>query len=194
MKIVVATGNAGKLREFKRILEPLGIETVSLKELSLSLTVEETGTTFAQNARLKAQAVQKATGLAAIADDSGLCVDALDGAPGVYSARYSGAGDDENNRKLLRELGEIPLEKRTARYVCAISCIFPGGEEITAQETCEGVIGFQPAGSHGFGYDPLFYVDKRSFGQWEDEEKDQISHRGKALRAFCQKIKEYQGK
>ena len=125
MKFVIATGNEGKLREFKRILEPMGLQAVSVKQLGLAFDVEETGSTFAQNARLKAEAAMKLTGLPAIADDSGLCVDALGGAPGVYSARYSGEGDEENNRKLLRELEQVPAEQRTGRYVCAICCVFP---------------------------------------------------------------------
>jgi XTP/dITP diphosphohydrolase len=192
MKFVIATGNEGKVREFKRILEPMGFEAVSMKELGLALEVEETGKTFAENARLKAGAACKAAGLPAIADDSGLCVDALGGAPGVYSARYSGLGDDENNQKLLRELADVPDGERTARYVCAICCCFPDGTFLTAEESCEGKIGYALSGSQGFGYDPLFYVGGRSFGQYSDEEKDAISHRGKALRLFCERLKERQ--
>ncbi len=192
MKFVIATGNEGKLREFKRILEPMGLQAVSVKQLGVAFDVEETGSTFAQNARLKAEAAMKLTGLPAIADDSGLCVDALGGAPGVYSARYSGEGDEENNRKLLRELEQVPAEQRTGRYVCAICCVFPDGRELTAEGTCDGVIGTAPSGDHGFGYDPLFYVGGRSFGQYEDEEKDAISHRGKALRQFAQALRRLQ--
>ena len=192
MKFVIATGNEGKVREFKRILEPMGFEAVSMKELGLALEVEETGKTFAENARLKAGAACQAAGLPAIADDSGLCVDALGGAPGVYSARYSGLGDDENNQKLLRELADVPDGERTARYVCAICCCFPDGTFLTAEESCEGKIGYALSGSQGFGYDPLFYVGGRSFGQYSDEEKDAISHRGKALRLFCERLKERQ--
>lgn len=192
MKVVIATGNQGKLREFKRILEPLGFEAVSMKELNLTLDVEETGDTFSENAQIKASAVCQAAGLPAVADDSGLCVDALDGAPGVYSARYSGQGDDQNNQKLLREMQGVPEEKRTARYVCAICCCFPDGTQLTAQASCEGKIGYGLSGSQGFGYDPLFYVGDRSFGQYGDEEKDAISHRGKALRLFCERLKERQ--
>lgn len=192
MKFVIATGNEGKVREFKRILEPMGFEAVSMKELGLALEVEETGKTFAENARLKAGAACKAAGLPAIADDSGLCVDALGGAPGVYSARYSGLGDGENNQKLLRELAEVPDGERTAQYVCAICCCFPDGTFLTAEESCEGKIGYALSGSQGFGYDPLFYVGGRSFGQYSGEEKDAISHRGKALRLFCERLKERQ--
>lgn len=193
MKFVIATGNEGKVREFKRILEPMGFEAVSMKELGIELEVEETGKTFAENARLKAGAACRAAGLAAIADDSGLCVDALGGAPGIYSARYSGLGDDENNQKLLRELADVPDEKRTARYVCAICCCFLDGTVLTAEQSCEGKIGYALSGSQGFGYDPLFYVDGRSFGQYGDGEKDAISHRGKALRLFCERLKQRQG-
>ena len=194
MKFVIATGNEGKVREFKRILEPMGFSVSSLKEMGLSLDVEETGTTFAENARIKAREACRLTGLAAIADDSGLCVDALGGAPGVYSARYSSEGDDGNNQKLLRELADVPEKQRTGRYVCAISCIFPDQTELTAEGTCEGRIGYELSGDHGFGYDPLFYVGNRSFGPYKDEEKDAISHRGKALRLFCEKLKEHQVK
>ena len=143
---------------------------------------------------LEAQEACRLTGLAAVADDSGLCVDALNGAPGIYSARYSGEGDDGNNQKLLRQLAGVPAEKRTGRYICAISCIFPDQTELTAEGICEGKIGYALSGDHGFGYDPLFYVGERSFGQYGDEEKDKISHRGKALRLFCEKLKEYQAK
>ena len=179
MKFVIATGNEGKVREFKRILEPMGFEVLSLKEMGLTLDVEETGTTFAENARIKAQEACRLTGLAA---------------PGIYSARYSGEGDDGNNQKLLRQLAGVPAEKRTGRYICAISCIFPDQTELTAEGICEGKIGYALSGDHGFGYDPLFYVGERSFGQYGDEEKDKISHRGKALRLFCEKLKEYQAK
>ncbi len=191
MKFVIATGNEGKVREFKRILEPMGFGAVSMKELGLALDVEETGKTFSENAYLKAEAVCRLTGLPAIADDSGLCVDALNGAPGVYSARYSGQGDDGNNQKLLDEMADVPPEKRTARYVCAICCCFPDGTRLTAQENCEGAIGYELSGEQGFGYDPLFYVGERSFGQYSDEEKDAISHRGKALRLFCETLKKH---
>ena len=192
MRIVLASDNAHKLREFREILSGFGIELISKKEAGCTQEVEETGTTFAENAFIKAEAVMRATGLPAIADDSGLCVDALGGGPGVYSARYSGMGDDANNEKLLRELQGVPYEKRTGRYACAICCLFPNGDELTAEGYCEGVIGFELSGNHGFGYDPLFYVGERSFGQYGDEEKDAISHRGKALREFVEKLKEYQ--
>ena len=192
MKFVIATGNEGKVREFKRILEPMGFEVLSLKEMGLTLDVEETGATFAENARIKAQEACRLTGLAAVADDSGLCVDALNGAPGIYSARYSGEGDDGNNQKLLRQLAGVPAEKRTGRYICAISCIFPDQTELTAEGICEGKIGYALSGDHGFGYDPLFLCPEygRSYAQITPEEKNRISHRAKALQGIKKIIDE----
>lgn len=190
-EIVIATGNEGKLREFKRMLEPLGIGVVSQSELCPGLSVEETGTTFEENAFLKAEAVHKLTGRAAIADDSGMCIDALDGAPGVYSARY--AGEDtpfsEKMRLLLKELENVPDEKRTARFTAHICYIDETGERIDVEESCEGTVGYAPAGNGGFGFDPIFMVGSRSFSEISDDEKDQISHRGKALRALTEKLK-----
>lgn len=189
MKFIIATHNKKKLAEMERILNPLGIEvsTAQLQE------VDETGTTFAENAYLKASAACKETGLPAIADDSGLAVDALNGAPGVYSARYAGehATDAQKMEKLLCELKGVPKEKRSARFVCSICCVFPSGDCITAQASCEGNIAFELTGDGGFGYDPIFLVGEQSFGQLSDEEKDRISHRGKALMLFSQKLQEY---
>lgn len=193
MKFMIATHNAKKLTELARILEPLGIRAVTDTEEGLSLPeVEETGTTFAENAYLKAESACKASGLPAIADDSGLMVDALDGAPGVYSARYAGEdGTPEDcNRKLLAALKGIPAEKRTARFASAICCVFPDGRCITAEGTCEGAIGTEPRGEGGFGYDPLFYVGEISFAEMTAEEKDAVSHRGVALRRFARKLQE----
>ena len=190
MKLIIATHNQDKVKEFRRILAPLSVtvETTKLDE------VEETGRTFEENARLKAAAACLATGLPAVADDSGLAVDALDGAPGVYSARYAGEGASsaDRNQKLLRALRSVPAEKRGARFVCAICCVFPNGNVITAQGECEGTIAFQTLGEGGFGYDPLFLVGNRSFGELSGEEKDRISHRGKALQEFAEKLKEYE--
>ena len=189
MKFIIATHNKKKLAEMERILNPIGIEvsTAQLQE------VDETGTTFAENAYLKANVACKETGLPAIADDSGLAVDALNGAPGIYSARYAGehATDLQKMEKLLYELKDVPKEKRTARFVCSICCVFPNGDYITAEGTCEGTIAFELTGDGGFGYDPIFLVGKQSFGQLSDEEKDRISHRGKALMLFSQKLQEY---
>lgn len=189
MKLIVATNNAHKLVEFGRILAPLGIEVHSQKEYCPDLDVEETGTTFAANARLKAEAVYKATGLMAVADDSGLCVDALDGAPGVYSARYAGenATDAQKIEKLLDEMKDVPEEKRTARFVSAICCIGPD-LLLECEGVCEGTIGYECRGEGGFGYDPIFYVDGRSYSEMSGEEKDAISHRGRALRLFYEEM------
>lgn len=185
MKIIIATHNKNKLREMKRILEPMGYEVVTDTDLGITLSeVEENGETFLDNARIKAQAGCKESGLPCVADDSGLCVDYLGGEPGVYSARYSGVhGDDEaNNKKLLKKLQGVPEENRTAHFACAICLSFPDGREITAMGKCEGKIGFDKKGNNGFGYDPLFMVGHRSLAQMTSEEKDAISHRGNALK------------
>jgi XTP/dITP diphosphohydrolase len=190
MKLILATHNPDKVREFQRILSPLSIlvETAELDK------VEETGRTFEENALLKAEAACRATGLPAVADDSGLAVDALDGQPGVYSARYAGqgAGSADCNSKLLFELRNISAEKRGAQFVCAICCVFPNGDRITARGECAGSIAFAPRGAGGFGYDPLFLVGDKSFAELDGAEKDRISHRGRALREFAGKLKEYE--
>jgi XTP/dITP diphosphohydrolase len=197
MRFIIATHNAHKLIEMRRILEPLGIEAVTDTDLGIVLPeVEETGTTFAQNAHLKAAAACEFSGLPAIADDSGLMVDALDGAPGVYSARYAGenGNDQKNNEKLLNALKEVPDEKRGAQFVSAICCVFPDGSTITADGVVRGSIGYEPKGENGFGYDPLFrtieYPGKTS-AEISDEEKDAISHRGKALRQFAPLLEDF---
>ena len=190
MKIIIATHNKHKLQEMSRILSPMGYEVVTDLDLGIELTdAEENGETFLDNARIKAESGCKESGLPCIADDSGLCVDALDGAPGVYSARYSGVhGDDEgNNKKLLSELSGVPTEKRTAHFACAICVSFPDGSEVTATGKCEGYIGYEKRGTNGFGYDPLFMVGDRSLAEMTAEEKDAISHRGNALKEL-QKI------
>lgn len=194
MKFLLATKNKHKLIEFKRMLLPLGIELIGEEELPAPLTdVEETGTTFKENAMIKAVSACKETGMVAFADDSGLCVDALDGAPGVYSARYSGVhGDDAaNNRKLLKELEGVPYEKRTARYVAAIACVFPDGRSFVVEGTCEGHIDFEEHGSNGFGYDPMFITEIGCFGEVSAEEKDAISHRGNALKKLREELVKY---
>ena len=191
MQLLAATNNKGKLREYKRMLEPLGFEILSLSDLSLQADPEETGSSFAENARIKAEYVCALSGLPALADDSGLCVDALDGAPGIYSARYSGGSDEDNNQKLLQELKDVPTEKRTARFVCAICCAWPDGSFTETEGVCEGKIDFAPAGEEGFGYDPLFLSDEvGSFGLASPEEKDAVSHRGEALRKLVARLKE----
>lgn len=187
MKIIIATHNKHKLQEMSRILSPMGYEVVTDRDLGIELTdAEENGETFLDNARIKAESGCRESGLPCIADDSGLCVDALGGAPGVFSARYSGVHDDDdgNNRKLLKELEGVPTEKRTAHFACAICVSFPDGSEITATGKCEGYIGYEKKGENGFGYDPLFMVGERSLAEMTAEEKDAISHRGNALKAL----------
>ena len=185
MKILIATHNKHKLGEMARILEPMGYEVVTDTYLGFTLTeAEENGTTFLENARIKAESGCKESGIPCIADDSGLCVDALNGEPGVFSARYSGEhGDDKgNNEKLLFNLKDVADEKRTARFMCAICVSFPDGSEITAEGVCEGKIGYEYRGKNGFGYDPLFMVGDKSFAELSAEEKDAVSHRGNALK------------
>ena len=194
MNVIAATGNSGKLREFARIFVPFGIEVTAQKEVLPVLSVEETGTTFAENAFLKANAVYQLTGKSAVADDSGLCVDALGGNPGIYSARYCGEETpfSVKMQNLLKELQGIPKEKRTARFVSHICYIDENGVRIDAEGICEGMIGFEPRGSRGFGFDPIFYISDKSFAELEDCEKDAFSHRGKALRLLAQKLEEHQ--
>jgi XTP/dITP diphosphohydrolase len=190
MTFIIATHNAKKIKELKRILEPLGFDAVIREDLP---EVEETGTTFAENALLKAESACKVTGMPAIADDSGLVVDALGGAPSVYSARYAGEGatDKQRYEKLLSELQEVPTEKRTARFVSAVCCVFPDGNIITAEGACEGMIAFAPKGEGGFGYDPVFLVGERSYAQMTAEEKDSISHRGRALAKMAHELENW---
>ena len=194
MKIFIATKNKKILVELERILTPLGFEVLSEKDLDKPLgEVEETGTTFAENALLKAKAGLELTGLISVADDSGICVDYLNGAPGIYSARYSGGhgNDEENNKKILRELEGVPMEQRGAHYSAAIACVFPDGRSFTVQGDCFGHIAFEESGTQGFGYDPLFISEKGCFGHLSAEEKDEISHRGKALRLFKEELTKY---
>ncbi len=194
MKVFIATKNLKKLEELSRILIPIGFDVVCERDLAKPLEeVEETGNTFEENALLKAKAGLKETGYISVADDSGLCVDYLGGAPGIYSARYSGGhGNDElNNQKILEELDGVPMEKRTAYYVAAIACVFPDGREFTVRGECHGHIAFEESGNCGFGYDPLFISEKGCFGHLLAEEKDSISHRGKALRKLQEELPKY---
>lgn len=185
-KIVMATRNKGKIKELEQLLADSKVQVLSLGDFPEIGPIEETGLTFQENARLKATIVAKATGLIALADDSGLEVDALDGAPGVYSARYAGeeGNDAANNAKLLQALAYVPAKQRTARFRSVIAIAKPNGECYFAEGTCEGSIGFELKGSNGFGYDPLFIVqgDGRTLAEYSLEEKNQISHRGKAFR------------
>lgn len=192
-KFVLATHNPGKLKEMSAILSRFGVEVVSPKDLGITVDVEETGTTFAENAMLKAKAVCAAAGLPAIADDSGLCVDALNGGPGVYSARYGGEGLDDKGRYMLLLNNLRGQTTRAAHFACAIACAFPNGDELTAEGRCDGTIAFAPMGEGGFGYDPVFFVPEKAktFGQLTAEEKSAISHRGKALADFVEKLATY---
>lgn len=194
MDFLIATHNNKKRDELQRILSPLGITVLTADEAGVDLTdVEETGTTFEENALLKARSGAKESNMPCIADDSGLCVDALDGAPGVYSARFAGehGNDPKNNQKLLDLLKDVPPERRTARFVSAVACVFPDGRELTVRGTCEGLIGYAPKGENGFGYDPLFYRDERTFAEFSAAEKDAVSHRGNALRSLAAELPKY---
>ena len=193
MKIFIATKNQKKLIELTRILIPFGFEVLSEKDLDSPLEeIEETGTTFRENALLKAKAGLRRTGYISVADDSGICVDYLNGAPGIFSARYSGGNDEDNNDKLLNELKGVPAQNRGAHYTAAIACVFPDGREFTVEGKCYGKIAFErQTGNGGFGYDPLFISEKGPFSQLTAEEKDSISHRGQALRLFKEELKKY---
>ena len=185
-KMVVATGNANKLKEFSQLFTDY--EVISQKEMGFFEDVEETGETFAENALIKARAAAKALGVPALADDSGLCVVALGGSPGVYSARYSGGGDKENRKKLLKELDGV--SDRTAYFQCAIALVYPDGKELLAEGRTFGKILFEERGEGGFGYDSLFESDdlKKSFGEASAEEKNSVSHRHRALENLFQKL------
>ena len=193
MKFVLATHNPGKLKEMGDILARFGVEVVSPKDLGITVDVEETGATFAENAMLKAKAICAAAKLPAIADDSGLCVDALNGGPGVYSARYGGEGLDDKGRYMLLLNSMRGQPTRAAHFACAIACVFPNGDELTAEGRCDGTIAFAPMGEGGFGYDPVFFVPelKKTFGQLTAEEKSALSHRGRALAVFVAKLETY---
>ena len=190
MRLVLATKNPGKVIEFERILAEFGakdLEVVGLNRFPEIGDIEETGKTFEENALLKARTICKLTGLPALADDSGICVDALDGAPGLYSARYSGNGDFANNEKLLHELRDVPDEKRGAYFICVAAYVRPDGFEQVAEGSLYGSILRQVIGDGGFGYDPLFKPEgmELSSAQLSAGEKDAISHRGKAMRAIA---------
>lgn len=190
MRLVLATKNSGKVIEFRRILEELGavnLEVIGLDHFPEIGEIEETGSTFEENSLLKARTVSKITGLPALADDSGICVDALGGAPGLYSARYSGEGDLANNEKLLKELKEVPDEKRTAYFICVAAYVRPDGFERVEEGRFYGRILHQVIGSGGFGYDPLFQPDglNCSAAELSAKQKDAISHRGIAMRAIA---------
>ncbi len=194
MDFLIATHNNKKKNELQRILAPLGVSVFTADEKNINLReVEETGETFEENAMLKAVSGCEDSGMPCVADDSGLCVDALDGTPGIYSARFGGehGNDEKNNEKLLDLLKDVPEEKRTARFVSCVCCVFPDGRQLTVRGTVEGVIGYEQKGSNGFGYDPLFVVGERTFAERSDEEKDELSHRGNALRKLVNQLPRY---
>lgn len=193
LDFLIATHNMKKREELHRILSPLGISVFLDFEKGIELSdVEETGETFRENALLKARSGCKESGMPCIADDSGLVVDALDGRPGVYSARYMGESTpySEKMAGLIKELEGVLDEKRTARFVSVAAVSFPDGREYTVEGKCEGKIGYEPKGENGFGFDPVFMVGDRSFAQLSAEEKDSISHRGNSLRALKEKLSE----
>ncbi len=193
MKFVLASQNKHKLVEMDAILSNYGVEVVLQSDLGVHIDVEETGTTFAENAMLKAKAVMEATGLPAIADDSGVCVDALNGAPGIYSARYGGEGLDDIARYRLLLANMSGLTNRAAHFTSAIACVFPNGDTLEAEGICPGTIAFAPMGNGGFGYDPVFFLPqlKKTYAQLTPEEKAEVSHRGKALAVFEKKLEAY---
>ena len=195
MKFVLASHNRGKLAEMQKILGELGVEVVLQSDLGLDLEPEENGATFAENALIKARAVMEASGLPAIADDSGLCVDWLNGAPGVYSARYGGLDDDKARYTLLLQNMRGATD-RAAHFHTSVVCCFPDGKVLQADGDCHGTIAFAPRGEGGFGYDPIFNVPslRKTFAQLTAEEKNAISHRGNALRAFAAELKRYMEK
>lgn len=197
-KIIFATGNEGKMREVREILSDLGMEILSMKEAGVFLDIVEDGTSFEENARIKARAVQKATGALVLADDSGLAVDFLNGAPGVYSARYMGEDTPYSvkNQAIIDQLREAGGKERSARFCCAIAAVFPDGSEVVTEGVIEGVIADAPRGDGGFGYDPIFYLPERGMttAELSAEEKNAVSHRGSALQKMKPWIKEWMGR
>ncbi len=199
MRLIFATGNMGKMNEIREIMSDMDVEVLSMKEAGVFLDAEENGTTFMENAFIKARAVAKLVrekGIEAIvlADDSGLVVDALGGEPGIYSARYLGKDTPYSikNAKIIERLEGVPDEKRTARFVCAIAAVLPDGTEMSSEATYDGIIGYEEKGEHGFGYDPILYLPDRGVysAELDPEEKNRISHRGKALVQMKGKLRE----
>jgi len=186
MKLILASNNKNKLREFREILEPMGFDVISQSEAGANIEVEETGTTFEENAYLKAKAIYDMLHLPVISDDSGLEVDALNGAPGIYSARYAEEG--KRCARVLSELENVPDDKRTARFRCCICYIDENGNKNIVSGACEGKIGYEKRGTNGFGYDPIFMFGDRSFAELSADEKNQVSHRSDALRKFRELI------
>ena len=191
-KMIFATGNEGKMREVRMILGDLGAEILSLKEAGIQAEAEEIGTTFEENAVIKAKEIMEKTGALVLADDSGLEVDALNGEPGIYSARYMGHETSYHikNKNLIERLEGKTGEERSARFVCAIAACFPDGRVLTTRGTMEGQIGYEEKGENGFGYDPIFYLPEYQCysGELPLEEKNKLSHRGKALRLMKEQL------
>ena len=191
-RIIFATGNPGKMKEIRMILADLPLPVVSMKEAGVEARIVEDGNSFEENAVIKARTVMELTGEPAMADDSGLEIDWLGGAPGIYSARYMGEDTsyEIKNRALLEKLEGVPEEKRTARFVCSIACTFPDGRIFTSRGTMEGVIAHDIKGANGFGYDPIFYLPelKCTSAEISPEQKNELSHRGKALRRMKEQL------
>lgn len=196
-RIVFATGNAGKMKEVRMILADLGVEVASMKDAGISIDIVEDGSTYEENALIKARAVAAATDDIVLADDSGLEIDSLNGEPGVYSARYLGEDTPYSvkNANLIERLQGVPDEKRTARFVCAIAAVLPDGRELTTRAAIEGRIGYEEKGNGGFGYDPIFYVPElhKTTAELTGEEKNLVSHRGKALQLMKEELKKNEG-
>ena len=195
-RIVFATGNAGKIREINAIMADTGMEVVSMKDAGIQIDIEENGSTYEENALIKARAVAALTGDIVMADDSGLEIDYLNKEPGVYSARYLGEDTSYHvkNADLIRRLEGVPDEQRTARFVCAIAAVLPDRRELTVRAAIEGRIGYEEKGANGFGYDPIFYVPEfqRTTAELTEAEKNEVSHRGKALRLMKEELKRYE--
>lgn len=193
--LVVATKNKGKIEEIKKVLSNMPFDIVTMSDRGIDIDVDEDGTTFEENSMKKAREICQISKTIVMADDSGLEVDFLDGAPGIYSARFGGleATDNDRNEKLLNMLKDVPFEKRTARFVCAIAVAFPDGRSFVVRDECEGFIDFDCKGINGFGYDPLFYIEqyKKTMAELGIDIKNQISHRAKALTKMAVKIVEY---
>lgn len=194
-RFIVATKNEGKLKEIRKVLEGMPFEVISMVQAGINDDIEENGKTFEENSYIKASYIARITGEIVMADDSGLEVDCIDGAPGIYSARFNGIGakDIDNNNKLLTMMSNVPMEERSARFVSAICVVLPDGNNFTVRGTCEGYIGFDPKGDKGFGYDPLFYLPefKKTMAEMNLDEKNKVSHRGKALKLMIEELKKW---
>ena len=194
--IIFATGNAGKIKEIQMIMADTDYQVLSMKEAGIAIDAEENGTTYEENALIKARAVAQFTDAIVMADDSGLEVDYLNQEPGVYSARYLGEDTSYRikNQNIIDRLAGVPEEERTARFVCAIAVVLPDKRELTVRATIEGRIDYEEKGSHGFGYDPIFYVPQfgKTTAELTEEEKNEVSHRGKALRLMKEELKAYE--